>query len=64
MRAVDRFGECACEYEFTPLARFAGEAQVFFAERDAARDHIVHKFVEAWRSSSSLSPFRMSLDGQ
>src|SRR6267154_2227739 len=44
--AVDGIGERTGENEFAVFAGFAGEAQVFFAEGDAARNHIVDKFVE------------------
>src|SRR5260370_12856769 len=44
--AVDGFGERAGENEFAAFAGFAGKAQMFFAERDSARDHVVDQFVE------------------
>jgi len=44
--AVDRFCECARESEFSAFAGFAGEAQVFFSEGGAARDHVFNEFVE------------------
>src|SRR5258708_39414981 len=45
-RALGGWGERAAENEFTAFAGFAGEAQMFFAERGAARDHVVDEFVE------------------
>jgi len=39
-------GESARESEFSSLMRLGRKAQMFFAERDAARDHVVDKFVE------------------
>ena len=44
--AVDGFGERAGQNELAAFAGFAGEAQVFFAKRNAARDHVVDQFVE------------------
>ena len=44
--AVDRIGERAGENELTAFAGLAGKAQMFFAEGDPARDHVVDKFVE------------------
>ncbi len=44
--AVDGFGERAAKDKFAALAGFAGQAQVFFAERRAAIDHVVDEFVE------------------
>ena len=44
--AVDGFGERAGKNELTAFVGFAGEAQVLFAKRGAARDHVVDEFVE------------------
>src|SRR5712692_8160072 len=66
--AVDGFGERAGKNEFAALAGFAGKAQVFFAEGDAAIDHVVDEVVEqgvvVHRVSPTILNEDMSLDGQ
>ena len=44
--AVDRFGDRTGKDQFVSFAGFACEAQMIFAEGDAARDHVFDKFVE------------------
>lgn len=66
--AIDGFGERTGKDQFASFAGFAREAQVFFAEGDAAIDHIVDEFVEqgvvVHRVSPTILNEHMKLDGQ
>jgi hypothetical protein len=53
---VDGLGQRAGEDKFAAFAGFSGEAQVLFAERDAARDHVINEFIEQGVVVHRVSP--------